>query len=218
VIAAAPPANAVLVSCDRAARVATFEGRADAVAGSERIGLRFVLQVRSPGARWKRVRVPGFSAWHTSDPGRARYVYTKRVAGLVGPRAYRVRVAFRWLDAEGDVLRRAEDVSPACREPDPRPDLRVAALSVRGDRGHFALTVRNTGRTEADASRVELDLGDGGPPLTGSVGPLAPGGQQIVVLAGRACAGGAALTATADAADAVDERDEDDDVLVGSCP
>jgi hypothetical protein len=38
------------------------------------------------------------------------------------------------------------------------------------------------------------------------------------VLAGRACAPGAVLTATADATDVVDERDESDDALVATCP
>jgi CARDB len=219
VIAAAPPVQAALVSCDRMARVATFEGRASLVAGAERIGMRFVLQARaSSAARWRRVRVPGFSTWHTSAAGRERYVYTKQVEGLVGPRSYRVRVFFRWLDGEGDVIRRARAASSACREPDLRPDLRVAAIAVRRDHAHFAVTVRNTGRTDADPTRVDLDLGDGGPPLSAPVPTIAAGGQRTVVLAGRACTSGAVLTATADSTDAVEERDESDDALVATCP
>jgi hypothetical protein len=198
-------------------REATFDGRASLVAGAERIGMRFVLQSRAPGARWRRVRVPGFSAWHTSAAGRQRYVYTKQVQGLVGPRAYRVRVAFRWVAADGTVVRRARATSAACREPDLRPDLRVAAIGVR-DRSHFAVTVRNTGRSAADPTRVELDLGDGGAPLSAAVPMLAAGGQRTVVLTGRACVRGAVLTATADATDAVEERDESDDALVATCP
>lgn len=200
------------------AREATFEGRASLVVDAERIGMRFVLQVRAPGGSWRRVRVPGFSAWHTSAAGRERYVYTKRLEGLVGPRDYRVRVSFRWLDASGEVVRRARATSPGCRQPDPRPDLRVAAITLGGDRAHFAVTVRNTGRSDADPSRVELDLGDGRPPLSAPVGPIAARGQRTVVLSGRACASGALLTATADATDVVDERDEDDNALTVTCP
>jgi CARDB len=216
--AAARPAHAVLAGCDSEADAGTFDGRMDAVEGTERMAMSFVLQVRRPGRQWQRVRLPGFAAWHTSVPGRQRYVYTKRVEGLVGPARYRVAVRFRWLDAAGDVVRSMRAVSRACRIPDPRPDLGVAGLAVRRDRAHFAVTVRNSGRSEAGPSRVELDLGDAGAPLSAPVGPLAAGGRQTVVLSGRACTSGAVLTATADATDAVEERDEGDDVLVASCP
>jgi hypothetical protein len=216
--AAARPARAVLVTCDRVARSATFDGRMARVTGGERMSMRFLLQSRAPGERWRRVRVPGFGAWHTSDPGRARYIYTKVVEGLVGPSAYRVIVHFRWLDADGAVLRRARAASAGCRQPDPRPDLQVAAVAVRPGRTHYAVTVENSGRSEAGPSRLALDLGDGGPALSAPVGPLVAGAEQTVVLAGRACTPGALLTATADATDLVDEHDEDDDVLTASCP
>jgi hypothetical protein len=191
----------------------------DTVAGAERMAMSFTLQVRPRGRRhWHRVRLPGFRDWHTSDPGRDRYVYTKRVEELVGPARYRVAVRFRWLDADGAIVRSASDASRACRIPDPRPDLGVAAVTVRPGRTHYAVTVRNAGRSVAGASWVQLDLGDGGPPLTVSVGELAPHDVQTVVLAGRACAPGATLTATADATDAVDERDEADNALATVCP
>jgi hypothetical protein len=212
------PARAVLVACDRTESSATFDGRMTQVAGAERMAMSFVLQSRARGGRWRPLHVPAFSAWHTSDPGRARYVYTKVVEGLVGPSAYRVVVRFRWVDADGAVLRRARAVSDACRQPDPRPDLEVAAISVRRDRAHYAVTVANTGRSDADPTRVELDLGDAGPVLSAPVGPLAAGAEQTVVLAGRACTPRALLTARADATDLVDERDEDDDVLAATCP
>jgi hypothetical protein len=216
--AGARPGRAVLTGCERADATATFEGRTSQVTRGERMAMRFVLQVRGPGERWHRVRVKGFSAWHTSDPGRSRYVYTKRVEGLVGPSAYRVVVRFRWLDADGGVIRRGRSVSRSCRMPDARPDLSVAAISVRRHPGRYAVTVRNAGRSPAGASRLELDLGDGGAPLTAQVGALAARESRTVVLAGRACVPGAVLTATADTGDAVDERDEGDDVLATTCP
>jgi hypothetical protein len=174
--------------------------------------------MRSPGRRWHRVRIPGFSAWHNSDPGRARYVYTKRVEGLVGPARYRVGVRFHWLAADGSVLRRARALSRSCRMPDPRPDLRVADVSVRPGRSRYVVTVRNAGRSGAAQTWLELDLGDGGPPLWAPVDGLAAHEARAVVLAGRACVPGAPLTATADATDLVDERREDDDALGVACP
>jgi CARDB len=218
-VASAQPGSAVLVGCDRDARVGTFDGRMDAVAGGNRMAMSFTLQVRPRGrVHWHRVRIPGFGAWHTSAPGRERYVYTKRVEGLVGPARYRVLVRFRWLDGGGAVVRSARGVSAACQIPDPRPDLRVAAVTVRPARTHYAVTVRNAGRSAAAPSTLQLDLGDGGAPLSADVGPLAPGARQLVVLRGRACASGAVVTATADATDAVDERNEADNARVVTCP
>lgn len=214
-VAQARPQRALLLSCDRAERAATFAGRADRVEGSERMAMSFTLQSRAPRERWRRLRLPGFSDWQTSEPGRSRYVYTKRVEGLVGPSSYRVVVRFRWLDAAGEVVRRAHAVSRRCRQPDPRPNLRVTSLTVR--RHRYSVTVRNSGRSPAGPSRLRLDLGDGRPPLSALVGPLDARSEQTIVLTGRRCARGSLLTATADAADTVDERREDDDVLVAAC-
>ena len=217
-VASARPGRVVMTECDRGAQTASFDGRMDQVEGSERLSMRFLLQVREPGARWHRVRLPGFSAWHTSDPGHSRYVYTKRLEGLVGPSSYRVIVRFRWLDADGAVVKRASTISRSCRMPDPRPDLRVSAIGVRPGRTHYAVTVRNAGHSTSGASSLSLDLGDGGVPLLAPVDPLAPGELHTVVLAGRACVPGATLTATADAGDVIDERHEDDDTLAVTCP
>jgi len=193
------------------------------VPDTARMQMRFALQDRRAGdGAWAGVPVPGFSAWRTSDPGRSRYVYTKRVQALVGPASYRVRVHFRWLAADGGVLRRARAVSRVCRQPDPRPDLSVTALelrpALRADRRQYLVTLFNSGRSEAAASRLALDVGDGGVQLTAAVDPLGPGRSQTVVIVGRACRPGALLTATADATDVVDERHEDDDVLTTTCP
>src|SRR5690349_255535 len=167
--AATRPPQAALVSCDKVHHVAVFEGRMDTRPGSARMQMRFLLQDHGPGEHWARVSVPGFSAWQSSATGRSRYVYTKTVDGLVGPASYRVVVRFRWLAADGTVTRRASAVSAACRQPDPRPDLSVAALevrpAVRPSRRRYAVTIANTGRSAAPASRLAVDLGDGRTPL-----------------------------------------------------
>jgi hypothetical protein len=203
---AATRPQAALVSCDKVHHSAVFDGRMDNRPGSARMQMRFQLQDHGPGEHWVRVAVPGFSAWQSSATGRSRYVYTKTVDGLVGPASYRVVVSFRWLATDGTVLRRATDVSPACRQPDPRPDLSVAALEVRPalrpERRRYAITIANTGRSAAPASRLALD----------------PGAEQTVVVTGRACESGTLLTAAADATDVVDEHDEDDDTFALSCP
>jgi hypothetical protein len=144
----------------------------------------------------------------TSEPSRSRYVYAKRVQALAAPAAYRVQVKFRWLDADGVTLRTARVTSRPCRQPDPRADLRVVAVSLApGSRNRFDVTLRNSGHTDAAASTVQLAL-PGGITLTGDVPPIAPGERDDVFLSGRACSPGDALTAIADVADVVDERDE----------
>src|SRR5215217_2287863 len=123
--AARSPAKAVLAGCEQgtgeADAAGVFEGQMRTIQGAARMQMRFSLQVRTPDRpRWTTVQVPGFGPWATSAAGTARYVYTKRVEGLLAPASYRVRVRFRWLDAGGIMLQRAKAYSPTCRQPDPR--------------------------------------------------------------------------------------------------
>jgi hypothetical protein len=213
--------RAFVESCDKSEQAAAFEGRMDAVEGADRMQMRFTLQVSSSDEpRWTRVSVPGFSAWVTSEPGRSRYVYTKRVESLLAPAAYRVKLRFRWLDADGAVLKNARATSRSCRQPDPRPDLRVidvSAVRVRPAGRRYDVVVRNSGREDAPASAVELEL-ENGTVLSGQVPPIAPGDREDVFLSGPACAPGDELTAIADADDEVDERDEDGNAVTFRCP
>lgn len=201
--------RAVVASCDRIHRTAVFEGRMDTLPDAQRMQMRFRLQVFTPDEpEWSVLAVPGFSAWVTSDPGRTRYVYTKRVESLLAPAAYRVVTRFRWLDADGAVLRTARAVSKPCRQPDPRPDLRVFQLGLApGSSQRYDVTLRNAGRGDAAASVVQLALPDG-TVLSADVPPIAPGGREDVFVTGPACRPGSTVTVTADADDAVDERDE----------
>jgi hypothetical protein len=210
--------RAVVSACDRTHRTAAFEGRMDTVQGASRMQMRFRLQVSTPDEpAWSRVLVPGFSAWVTSDPGRTRYVYTKRVEALLAPAAYRVILKFRWLDADGAVLRTANATSRSCRQPDPRADLRVVSLDLApGPDQRYDITLRNAGRSDAASSVVRLALPDG-TVLSAGVPPIAPGGRENVFVSGPACRPGAPVTVTADALDAVDERNEANAVSL-PCP
>ena len=220
------PARAVLAACERATDEAdgagVFEGQMRAAAGSARLQMRFTLQARTPARpRWTTVQAPGFGAWATSAAGTARYVYTKRVEGLLAPGAYRVRVRFRWLDAGGVAILRASAFSAACRQPDTRPDLVVRSIALaagaRPGRQRYVVKVRNTGRTTAGASSLELTVGGEMVPAA-SVAALDAGESALVELEGPACAAGEPLTAEADAAQAVDERNEADNVFSRPCP
>jgi hypothetical protein len=196
-------------------RSATFEARVRPARGSERMQVRFTLQVGDEllGA-WRRVAAPGLDQWITSDPGVTRYSYAKTVQNLSAPASYRMIVRFRWLDAGGEPLARSRTTSRACRQPDMRPDL--GAMRIDAVEGGYAVALRNAGRRAAGPFAVTLSAGDERlEPLT--VPGLAAGAWTVLEFARPACAPGVALTATVDAGLAVDERDEDDNVLVATC-
>jgi len=219
-------AKAVLAGCERGPdepdRAAVFDGQMRALPGASRLQMRFTLQARTPDStRWSAVAAPGFGTWFGSAPGTSRYVYTKRVENLLAPASYRVLLRFRWLTPDGGVLARAKAYSRACRQPDPRPDLVVSSLAVqpgsRAGRDRYVAFVRNTGRATAPASSLRVALDGTALPLA-PVAALEPGEGVVVSVEGPACTEGTPVDADADAAEAVDERDEADNRLTRLCP
>jgi CARDB len=201
-------------------RSATFEARIHAIRRTERMQLRFALQVREDGL-WHRVVAPGFDTWLTSEPEVRRYSYARTVTNLTAPAAYRMVVRFRWLDADGATIRSARVTSAACRQPDMRPDLQPQGVEVLpvadADKRRYLVTLRNDGRSDALPFAATLAVGDEQlEPL--SVLGLAAGTRQFVAFTGPPCTEGSQLTVTLDPGEAVDERDEDDNVLVTPCP
>jgi len=210
-------AKAVLAGCERGQdeldRAAVFDGQMRTLPGASRLRMRFTLQVSTPDSpRWSAVAAPGFGTWVSSSPGTARYVYTKRVENLLAPASYRVLVRFRWMTPEGRILARAKDYSKGCRQPDPRPDLVVSSLSIqpgpRAGRSRYLAFVRNRGRSKATASTLRVAFDGTALPLA-PVAALAPGEGVVVTVEGPACTEGAPVDLDADAAEAVDESDED---------
>ena len=192
------------------------------VPGTDRMQVRFTLQVREGALPlWRRVVAAGLDEWLTSAPGVSRYSYTKTVRNLAAPAAYRAVVRFRWLDAGGAVLARSRATSRTCRQPDMRPDLAATRIDVQPgvDAGpaRYAVTLGNGGRSAAGPFSVALRTG--GEQLEPAALPgLAAAEQTVLTFTGPACAPGEPLTVTVDGEDAVDERDEEDNVLVVSCP
>ena len=227
---AAPPASSAAASvrvadCTSAlepeARSATFEARVKAIAGSDRLAVRFSLQTRGEDELgWRKVTAPGLDAWLTSDAGVGRYGYAKTVQNLAAPASYRVVVRFRWLGPEGDVMRTARETSQACRQLDLRPDLvarRVDVLPAGAATDRiFVVALRNAGRTLAPATTIGLRVGDR--VLPPALAPLLePGAVRSVGFTAPACEPGELLEVTADAGGAVDEADEAN-VLIVPCP
>ena len=218
--------KALLSACERGTdqlvRAAVFEGQMRTIAGASRMQMRFTLQARTPDTvRWSAVTAPGFGSWVSSAAGTSRYVYTKRVESLLAPAAYRVLLRFRWTGPGGRVLARSRAYSPACKQPDPRPNLVVTSLAVqpagKAGRSRYVAFVRNTGRTAAAASSLRVALEGAALPLA-AVTALEPGEGMAVTVEGPACTEAAPVDADADAGEAVEERDEADNRFTRLCP
>jgi hypothetical protein len=207
------PASATLVECERgAAPAAEFEARMSTITGATQMQMRFTLQASTPDRPgFRRVAAPGFGTWTTADPGVTRYAYTRRVEALVGPASYRVLVRFRWLDAAGQVIARNRKLSRPCRQPDLRPNLTIDDFAIEDD-GRYAVNVRNIGKRAAGPFDVAVGAL---PPVT--VPALAAGRDRTVIVTGPACEPGTELAAVVDAADAIDERFEDDNTSTITC-
>ena len=205
-------------------RSATFEARARATAGTERMQVRFTLQARADaeGGGWRRVVHPAFDEWIGSAPGVRKYSFARTVRNLSAPAAYRAVVRFRWLDERGrgaqDRPRRLPGVPaarPAARSGSHGRGRAAAAADAASRR--YAVTVRNGGRTTAGPFKVGLRVGDVDlDPL--AVSGLAAGESRTVSINGPACVPGDALAVTVDPEDSVDERGEDDNLLAATCP
>jgi hypothetical protein len=232
------PANAVLAACRRAPsieeRVAVVGAWMRPLPAAQRLALRIDLQQRPLGARRWTLRddVPGLGAWMSpSDPlvgARAGDVfkYRQAVGGLLVPYAYRFRVGFRWSNAAGEVVRESTVTTRACRQPDLRPDLVLAGVSAEPSPRdpalvRYAVVVRNDGRTPAAHVTVAATLPGETTPggHVRGAGTLAPGASAVVRFTGAGCrAGEVPALFVADPVNAVEESDETNGELAGSCP
>ncbi|WCB92719.1 hypothetical protein DSM104299_01417 [Baekduia alba] len=222
-----PALGAKVTTCttgtDPATRAAVFTGTMPAAVKTKRLQMRFALMQRlgtSAKAPFKKVAVPGWSGWVTSDAGRDALVFSKRVEGLTAPAAYRAVVTFRWLDAKGHAQRTTTRTTAICDQPDPRPDLVLAGLDaapVGKAQAAYTVSVENEGHSDADPFAVTITVGGVvSDPIT--LGPIAPGAQATGSLAAPRCAPGSTITVTLDVAETVDESVESDDVVERPCP
>jgi hypothetical protein len=203
-------------------RAAAFTGSMSA-AGAKRMQMRFTLQQRlgpGPKGTFKKVPVPEWGSWEKADPGRSAFVFTKRIEALTAPAAYRAVVTFRWLDAHNRTIRTTTRNSPACEVADPRPELvlgGVDATALGGGNAAYTVSVVNDGRSTAVPFAVSVTVGD----VTSDpviLGPLTAGDRDSGAVSAPRCAPGSTITVTLDAAHAVDESDESDDVVQRPCP
>ncbi|MDX6729695.1 MAG: hypothetical protein QOK49_4500 [Baekduia sp.] len=218
------PLSAKTTACttgpDATSRAAAFTGSMPTATGAARLQMRFLLAQRLGAAGpYKSVAVPGWGAWEKSDPGRAGFVFTKRVESLAAPASYRAVVTFRWTDQKGHTLRTATRTTTACVQPDPRPDLVLAGVDAtpRSSDAVYTVGVANDGHADAGVFSVVVAVdGVAQPPLT--LGPIPPGERRQGTIVGAKCTPGSTITVTVDATGVVDEITEDDDVVQRPCP
>jgi hypothetical protein len=99
-------------------RSATFTGEMTAVAGATRMAMRIDVEERAAGeTEFHPVVFPGLGVWRWADPKVKVYKYLKQVTNLSSPASYRGFVRFRWTNAKGHVVKRAERLTARCLQP-----------------------------------------------------------------------------------------------------
>lgn len=99
-------------------RSVTFTGQMQAVSGTQRMGMRIVLQERAAGEEtFHDVKAPDLGVWRDSEAGVEIYRYVKQITHLSAPAAYRAVVHFRWWGGRGRVLRHAVLRTARCIQP-----------------------------------------------------------------------------------------------------
>jgi CARDB protein len=221
---ASASARVVVLHCTRGLeatdRSVTFEGRIAAIPRAQKMQMRFALQARTPDSAWAKVPADGFGSWITAPRGLGLFLYDKTVDQLLAPASYRAVVDFRWRNAAGHVIRRAQVTSRSCRQPDPRPDLTASSLAVEPaavpGRRRYTATLVNAGR--GPAGPFEVDFTREGAMLGSlQIGGLAAGQQRTVAVPAVACTPGEQIAVVVDATHEVDESDETDNVLSVVC-
>jgi len=199
-------------------RSAAFLGRMKTIPGTDRMLMRFTLMERFGDERRHSVTVPELRAWRSAKPGVKDFRYRQTVTGLQGGGEYRVTVDFRWLDADGNLLRKVRRQSGPCRQPGELANLTVLLPSVSaGPEGTavYVVPVVNRGQAVARDVAVELFV-DGGSANIGRIDSVAPGETRELRFTGPTCKRN--LRIVADPADTIKERLERDNVLFVSCP
>jgi CARDB protein len=216
------PAAVTVKACQTgdqpADRSATFEGRMNTVKGAVRMAQRFkLLSISGSPAQAQEVKMPKLSAWHSSDRGVKRFVYAQKVTGLAEGATYRTVVNYRWLDANGKVIRRAQRESTDCIQDGDLPNLVLAAVQVtpgsNANTASYTLSVVNTGKGDAGPFDVGLIV-DGALPDSRGVDGLKAGSSTTVKITGPLCN---RLRAVVDRSHALAETIEDDNELRSRC-
>ena len=221
--AARPPATVKVAECvirddGAGGRSAVFRGEMTALPRTSRMKMRFQVLERAASGEFQAVSTPGLTVWHRSKPGVKTFAYEQRVVGLRSGSAYRAKVDFRWLRADGTTIRRLTRRSGACRQPGALPALAVTDLTwspgPRTAIASYAVTVANSGGSTARNVRVALRV-DGALVDSTDIASLGPGDVVSVSFTGPVCSRDA--EAVVDPAGSIREAEKGDNSLTRSC-
>jgi hypothetical protein len=227
VSASAPDAETAsvrLTRCSRSdargTRRAVFRASMDAMPGTARMSMRFVLQEQVGSAPRRKIDAPALAGWRHSRPGVARFTYRQRVLPLEAGVIYRMVVRFRWYDADGAIVASSRRRSPRCNQGRALPNLSVAEKVVvtagpSPSTSRYRVTVVNRGRANVSGAEVAL-LVDGAEVDRQPLGSLAPGQRRKVWFVGPECATN--IEARADPGGLVRESSEQDNARLTACP
>jgi hypothetical protein len=134
-VSATPAYSATLEQCISSTvpvqRSVTFTGQMVAVAGTQRMGMRIVLQQRAGGDEaFHDVEAPTLGIWRYSEPGVRIYRYVKQITNLSAPAAYRAVVRFRWTGDRGRVVKHAVLRTASCAQTAPAQSAPAGASSA----------------------------------------------------------------------------------------
>jgi hypothetical protein len=180
--------------------------------------MRFTLMERFGDEKLHPLTVPELKAWRSAKPGIRDFRYKQTVTALQGGGEYRVSVDFRWLDADGNLLRKSKRLSGACRQQGELANLTLGlptALPGPEGTGIYVVPVKNKGRAIARDVAVELFV-DGAAANVGHIDSVAPGETRDVRFTGPACKQN--LRIVVDPTDAVKEQLESDNTVRVRCP
>jgi hypothetical protein len=223
---AEPQVSASVESCHRAdtqdGRSAVFVADMHATGATRTMAIRLDLQRRrDQHERWRTVHGPGLGQWHRSEPGVDIFRYRKVVTNLAGAASYRAVARYRWYGPGGTVIARARRASPACRQPDRRPDLLAADLTMEPgptpEGARYVVTLRNTGRQAAGEFDAIVYV-DGTREGSVLVPDLAAHGRQAITVEGQRCGLGSSVLVVLDSDDRVDESRETNNTTRFACP
>jgi hypothetical protein len=202
-------------------RYAVFVGQMPALAGTQRMAMRFDLYQRTTGPGFTKLAVPKFGVWQKSAAGQSGFIFQKRVDELVAPALYRAVISFKWYGAGGKVQRTQQLTSKTCTQPDPRPNLSIGR--VTGARGavkgtlDYSIVVRNQGLGDAGPFGLLLTVNGAAAPEQ-TVSGLAAGSKTPVLVTAPACKAGSSITIQVDPQNQVAESNEADNTLTRACP
>lgn len=199
-------------------RSATFQGRMRAIAGTDRMLMRISLTARFGDGRRHAVSVPALRAWRSARPGIRDFRYRQTITGLQGGGEYRASIDFRWLDSDGNLLRKARRLSGVCRQQGELANLKVGLPSaLPGPEGTavYIVPVVNDGKAAARDVAVELFV-DGAATNVGHIDSIAPGERREVRFTGPSCR--QRLRMVVDPGDSIRERVESDNADTARCP